>query len=89
MFGHALNRTNPWDNGWYRYRVPGLGEVDWRSVVDTLYQAGFDGVLSVEHEDPVWAGETSRVLSGLMIAHTTLRPLIRRASDDACPLSKE
>lgn len=89
VFGKALSRSNPWDNGWYRYRVPGLGAVDWRSIVDTLYQAGFDGVLSVEHEDPVWAGSTGRVLSGLAIAHTTLRPLIRRAPDDASPLLKE
>jgi sugar phosphate isomerase/epimerase len=89
VYGRALDRANPWDNGWYRYRVPGLGDVDWRRVVDTLYQAGFDGTLSVEHEDPVWAGDTSRVLSGLLIAHTTLRPLIRRATDDGCPLVKE
>jgi hypothetical protein len=42
---------------WWRYRVPGLGEVDWRRVVDTLYEGGVDGVLSVEHEDPVWGGD--------------------------------
>jgi sugar phosphate isomerase/epimerase len=75
-FGRALSRDDPWDNGWYRYRAPGLGMVDWRRVVDALYQAGFDGVLSVEHEDPVWSGSTERVLDGLRIAHTTLRPLV-------------
>jgi sugar phosphate isomerase/epimerase len=89
VYGRALNRANPWDNGWYRYRVPGLGVVDWRAIVDTLYQAGFDGALSVEHEDPVWAGDPGRVLSGLLIAHTTLRPLIRQTSRDARPLLKE
>ena len=89
VYGRALNRANPWDNGWYRYRVPGLGVVDWRAIVDTLYQAGFDGVLSVEHEDPVWAGDPGRVLSGLLIARTTLRPLIRQTSEDARPLLKE
>ena len=68
VFGRAVDRSNPWDNGWWRYRVPGLGEVDWRRIVDTLYQVGFDGVLSVEHEDPVWSGRPSRVLSGLLIA---------------------
>lgn len=75
-FGRAVSRHDPWDNGWYRYRAPGLGAVDWRRVVDSLYQAGFDGVLSVEHEDPVWSGSTQRVLDGLRIAHTTLRPLV-------------
>ncbi len=86
VFGKALRRSNPWDNGWYRYRVPGLGIIDWRAIVDALYQAGFDGVLSVEHEDPVWSGDPGRVLSGLAISEQTLRPLIRHPSADSNPL---
>ena len=78
LFGKVLHRSNPWDNGWYRYRVPGLGMIDWSGIVDALYQVGFDGVLSVEHEDPVWSGDEGRVLGGLAISHDTLRPLIRR-----------
>ncbi len=74
--GIAVNRTDPWDVGWWRYRVPGLGQVDWVRVVDALYEGGFDGVLSVEHEDPVWGGTEERVLTGLDIAHRTLRPLL-------------
>jgi sugar phosphate isomerase/epimerase len=88
-FGRALKRASPWDNGWYRYRVPGLGAVNWREIIDALYQAGFAGVLSVEHEDPVWAGDQGRVLSGLLIAHETLRPFIRRAGYDRTPLLSE
>lgn len=74
--GKAVNRQDPWDVGWWRYRVPGLGQVDWKKVVDTLYEGGFDGVLSVEHEDPVWGGTEEKVLTGLRVAHRTLRPLI-------------
>ncbi|MFH5823537.1 sugar phosphate isomerase/epimerase family protein [Georgenia sp. AZ-5] len=74
--GKAVVREDPWDVGWWRYRVPGLGEVDWRRLIDTLYEGGFDGVLSVEHEDPVWGGDEDRVRTGLQIAHRTLRPLI-------------
>ncbi|MGB9111348.1 MAG: sugar phosphate isomerase/epimerase [Acidimicrobiales bacterium] len=84
-FGRALDRSNPWDNGWYQYRVPGRGAVDWTRIVDTLYQIGFDGTLSVEHEDPIWSGDPERVFSGLAIANDTLRPLIRRVSIDALP----
>jgi sugar phosphate isomerase/epimerase len=54
--GKAVVREDPWDVGWWRYRVPGLGQVDGGAVVDTLYEGGVDGVLSVEHEDPVWGG---------------------------------
>jgi sugar phosphate isomerase/epimerase len=74
--GKAVRRDDPWDVGWWRYRVPGLGEVDWRRVVDTLYEGGFDGVLSVEHEDPVWGGDEPRIEVGLEVAHRTLRPLL-------------
>jgi sugar phosphate isomerase/epimerase len=75
FFGKA-QRNDPWDTGWWRYRVPGLGDIDWRRFIDTLYETGFGGVVSVEHEDPVWGGSPERVRSGLEIAHRTLRPLI-------------
>jgi len=74
--GRAVERPDPWDVGWWRYRVPGLGQVDWTRVVDTLYEGGFDYVLSVEHEDPVWGGTEERIETGLRVAHRTLRPLI-------------
>ena len=56
--------------------MPGLGQVDWVRLVDALYEGGFDGVLSVEHEDPVWGGTEDKVEIGLQIAHRTLRPLL-------------
>ncbi len=77
FFGKAM-REDPWDVGWWRYRVPGLGEVDCRRLVDAMYEGGFEGTLSVEHEDPVWGGDEDRVKAGLEIAQRTLRPLIVR-----------
>jgi sugar phosphate isomerase/epimerase len=74
--GRAVTRDDPWDVGWWRYRVPGLGQVDWVRLVDTLYEGGFDGVLSVEHEDPVWGGTEDKVEIGLQLAERTLRPLL-------------
>ncbi|MFI6517589.1 sugar phosphate isomerase/epimerase family protein [Spirillospora sp. NPDC050679] len=74
--GKAVDRPDPWDVGWWRYRVPGRGQVDWPAIVDALYEGGFDGVLSVEHEDPVWGGTADRVETGLRIARDTLRPLL-------------
>ncbi len=74
FFGRTSTREqDPWDMGWWRYRIPGLGDVDFRRYVDTLYEGGFDGVLSVEHEDPVWGGSPERVEAGLEIAHRNLR----------------
>ena len=76
--GRAAVRPDPWDVGWWRYRVPGLGQVDWVRLIDALYEGGFDYVLSVEHEDPVWGGTEEKVEVGLEIAHATLRPHIVR-----------
>ena len=75
VFGRVVDRQ-PWDSGWWRYRIPGLGEVDWRRLIDTLHQAGYDGVVSVEHEDPVWTGDAERVRRGLQYAERTLAPLV-------------
>lgn len=71
FFG-SVNRTDPWDAGWWRYRLPGLGQLDWRAIVATLAAGGFDGVLAVEHEDPEWEGSEQRVKQGLLIAQRTL-----------------
>ena len=75
VHGRLIDRL-PWDTGWWRFRVPGLGEVDWRRVIDTLYEGGYDGVVSVEHEDPVWSGSPDRTRQGLVIAERTLAPLL-------------
>ena len=74
--GRAVDRPDPWDVGWWRYRVPGLGQVDWTRVVDALYEGGFAGVLSVEHEDPLWGGTEEKIETGLRVAYRTLRPLV-------------
>jgi sugar phosphate isomerase/epimerase len=77
LFGRAVDRASaPWESGWWRYRIPGLGEIDWRRLVDCLYQGGFDGFVSVEHEDPVWSGTPEQVRRGLTIARRTLSPLL-------------
>ena len=75
VFGQVVDKQ-PWVSGWWRYRIPGLGEVDWRRIVDALHEAGYDGVVSVEHEDPVWGGSPERVRQGLTVAERTLAPLV-------------
>jgi sugar phosphate isomerase/epimerase len=75
-YGRVLGQTSPWGSEWWCYRIPGLGEVDWRSLVDVLCEAGYDGFVSVEHEDPVWSGSPEKVGTGLEIAGRTLRPLL-------------
>jgi sugar phosphate isomerase/epimerase len=57
----------PWKSGWWRYRIPGLGEIDWKRFIATLQEQGYDNVLSIEHEDPVWEGTEEKVKQGLRL----------------------
>jgi sugar phosphate isomerase/epimerase len=40
--------------GWWRYRIPGQGLIDWPKFISVLLQAGFRGGMAVEHEDNFW-----------------------------------
>ena len=57
---------------WWRYRLPGLGAIDWPRFISTLYENGYDRVLSTEHEDPVWSGDQEKVKKGLLLSKTFL-----------------
>ncbi|MCK9898619.1 sugar phosphate isomerase/epimerase [Frankia sp. Cpl3] len=78
VFGRTVGRRAPEDVGWWRYRVPGRGQLDWNRIIDALYDGGFTGTVAVEHEDPVWSGSEENTKKGLEIAARTLRPLILR-----------
>jgi sugar phosphate isomerase/epimerase len=62
--------------GWQVPRLPGLGEVRWDRFVAALYRAGYDGVVSVEHEDRSFEGSEELVKRGFLIARDTLKPLL-------------
>ncbi|MGQ9630025.1 MAG: sugar phosphate isomerase/epimerase family protein [bacterium] len=58
--------------GWWRYRMPGLGEIEWGRFISALAEAGYDYVLSTEHEDPVWEGSEEKVKNGLILGRRYL-----------------
>ncbi|HEX2157370.1 MAG TPA: sugar phosphate isomerase/epimerase, partial [Actinomycetes bacterium] len=70
-YGDLANRS-------WVFRTCGYGHGDefWKPFVSMLRAHGYDGVLSVEHEDPVWGGTPEKVEQGLEIAHRNLRPLL-------------
>jgi len=37
--------------GWWRYCIPGYGEINWGVFIARLRDNGYNGVLSIEHED--------------------------------------
>jgi sugar phosphate isomerase/epimerase len=62
--------------GWQVPRMPGLGEVPWNRFVAALIAAGYNGVVSVEHEDRSFEGNLELVQRGFILARNTLRPLL-------------
>lgn len=75
IYGTQLGKRGH-SGGWWRYRLPGFGEVDWALFIRKLYDSGFDGVLSIEHEDPVFEGSRELVERGLILGYNHLKPLI-------------
>jgi sugar phosphate isomerase/epimerase len=46
---------NPVDDAeWWRYRLPGLGSIDWPAFFTVLQDVGYEGAMSIEHEDPLY-----------------------------------
>lgn len=62
---------------WWRHRLPGLGNLDWNRIIDILYEIGYDGVLSIEHEDPVWEGSEEKVKKGILISRDHLGQFLK------------
>ncbi|MDD5688419.1 MAG: sugar phosphate isomerase/epimerase [Elusimicrobia bacterium] len=71
-----LSQKSIYGDGWWQARMPGLGEIDWSKFISTLKEAGYDGVLSIEHEDPVWSGSEEKIKKGLVLAAKHLKPLL-------------
>lgn len=40
--------------GWWRHRLPGWGQVNWAALMATLQANGYNWVINVEHEDPLY-----------------------------------
>lgn len=72
----VLKRVGIRGEGWWRHRVPGQGGVDWNRLFAVLKEVGYDGVVSIEHEDPLWEGTEEKVEEGLRLGRDFLRKFI-------------
>src|ERR1700730_18400097 len=68
---------------WWVYRLPGLGSIDWAAFFSVLQRAGYQGAMSLEHEDPLY-GSPDRpgpdfgpdYAMGFKMAHRYLRQYV-------------
>jgi sugar phosphate isomerase/epimerase len=44
---------------WWRYRIPGLGSIKWSEFFSVLQDAGYQGAMSVEHEDALYGADNN------------------------------
>lgn len=51
---------------WWKYKIPGNGNVNWKALLGTLKKNGFDGVVNIEHEDPEYSGTDEKCKEGLI-----------------------
>jgi sugar phosphate isomerase/epimerase len=58
------------------YIINGETEIDWMRLITTLQEHGYDDVLSIEHEDPVWEGSEEKVKAGLVLGYKHLSQFV-------------
>lgn len=55
------------DFSWWTYCIPGKGELDWKKIAELLREIGYDGTISIEHEDHQYEGSVDAVQQGLIL----------------------
>jgi sugar phosphate isomerase/epimerase len=67
---------------WWLYRLPGLGSINWAEFFGVLQRAGYQGAMSIEHEDPYYGSPnrgvdfTDDFKTGFRMAHRYLRQYV-------------
>jgi sugar phosphate isomerase/epimerase len=67
-----LARQGILGSAWWRYRLPGMGSLDWPGIISALRDIGYDDVIAIENEDPLCPG-----LAGVAHAAEFLRRQLR------------
>lgn len=74
IFYDRLERIGNHARGWWTYRLPGFGELDWHEFFTILYEAGYTGDMVIEHEDPIFSGD--RRNEGFLLCGSFLRKVL-------------
>jgi sugar phosphate isomerase/epimerase len=65
--------------GWQIPRLPGLGDMNWGRFISALYRFGYNGVISIEHEDRAFEKTEELIKAGFLLSRDVLRPYIARS----------
>jgi sugar phosphate isomerase/epimerase len=62
--------------GWQVPRLPGLGDVDWPRFMSALHRAGYQGDITIEHEDRQFEASDDLIKRGFLLARDVLSPYV-------------
>lgn len=65
------------EEGWWRFRMPGMGQVDFPALIEELKKIDYQGAVSIEHEDPVYEGSNEKIYEGLQLGYDYLKGLVK------------
>lgn len=67
--------------GWWRYTLPGWGELNWPALLAELQRSGYAGCLSIEQEDEAWDKNEGQILQSLLWSKRYLERFFAEAVD--------
>lgn len=73
VFPERRQRESILGESWWRFCLPGYGSIDWGRFIGTLCDVGYEGAVTIEHEDRAWLGSDERVTAGLRYTRDYLR----------------
>jgi len=77
ILGESFGSSYVCGEGWWRYTIPGEGEVDWNQVIRRLEDGGYDGVLSVELEDHYYWATPELQQEGILRAKEYIEQILK------------
>ncbi|PWT97401.1 MAG: hypothetical protein C5B53_08100 [Candidatus Melainabacteria bacterium] len=73
---NVLNDSGIYGPLWWRYRLPGKGQVDWTQLVEALKLYDFKGTFSIHLDDEFVAGDHESLEEALKSSARLLAPLV-------------
>jgi sugar phosphate isomerase/epimerase len=71
-----LRMTGILGDNWFQYKLPGFGSIEWKKFIPSLYESGYDGVVSIENEDQHWIGSSDKAKRGLIFSKNLINEMI-------------
>lgn len=83
IYSHLLNWygvynrqfSNRHKDGYWNSAIAGKGVLDWYKIMTVLDDIGYDGVMSIENEDPDFLGSTEQIKKGIVLSREYIREI--------------